>query len=593
MSAALPVTRPTKTSVRSVARAARWLLWIAGHDGATATEVSREFDVPLPTVHHVLSTLAQEGLLAKDPARRYHMGPKIGMLSASLMREQSVPSVWQRALAELAASTGETAYLAAWRGGEIRILAGVEGSRAVRVPDIHIGAYAHAHARAAGKLLLAMAPQLQRDAYLSTHPQTGLTDKTITDGLRLEAELERVRERQYATDDEEFADGLACLSVPILEGSTVLGAFSVAAPAQRFRAERPFLLREARRAAADAARCRCERRDTSRSVNVTANAVTGGMSASELGVGFFERMLRTRHLEDEVQRMFTQGLVRGTTHLCQGQEAVSVGVCGALAPGDTMTCTYRGHGAVLAMGAPPDEVFGEIMGKARGLCGGKGGSMHLTDVRVGAYGSFAIVGAHLPITVGLAFASRYLGSDSVSVCFFGDGTTNIGAFHEALNLASVWKAPAIFVCENNRYGEYSPQSLTTPVERLADRAASYAMPGVVVDGNDVFAVHATAGEAVDRARAGLGPTLIEALTYRQVGHSRSDPATYRPEGELDEWLARDPIVLLEQSLIAEGIAPATLEEVRQKVAAEIAAALERAKSWREPTLESRFENVWA
>ena len=275
---------------------------------------------------------------------------------------------------------------------------------------------------------------------------------------------------------------------------------------------------------------------------------------NELGLRCFARMLLIRGVEDEVQRMFTQGLVRGTTHLYQGQEASAVGVCFALREGDTMTCTYRGHGAVLAMGAPADAVLGEIMGKAKGLCGGKGGSMHLTDVGVGAYGSFAIVGAHLPIAVGLSFASRYLGDDAVSVCFFGDGTTNIGAFHEALNLASLWKTPTIFVCENNRYGEYSPQSLTTPVERLADRAASYDMPGVVVDGNDVFAVYATAGEAVERARKGLGPTLIESLTYRQVGHSRSDPAKYRPEGELDEWLARDPIVLLERALVEGGVA---------------------------------------
>jgi TPP-dependent pyruvate/acetoin dehydrogenase alpha subunit len=313
----------------------------------------------------------------------------------------------------------------------------------------------------------------------------------------------------------------------------------------------------------------------------------------ELGLLFFERMLRTRNVEDEVQRMFTQGLVRGTTHLCQGQEGVSVGVCSALKDGDTMTCTYRGHGQVLAMGAPPDAVFGEIMGKADGLCGGKGGSMHLTDVRVGAYGSFAIVGAHLPIAVGLAFASRYLDSDSVSVCFFGDGTTNIGAFHEALNLASVWKAPVVFICENNRYGEYSPQSLTTPVTRLADRAASYAMPGVVVDGNDVFAVHETALEAVARARSGEGPTLVEALTYRQVGHSRSDPAKYRPDGELEEWLERDPIVLAERALLARGVDQALLDERRAAVATEVAGALERAKSWADPTLESRFENVMA
>jgi len=314
---------------------------------------------------------------------------------------------------------------------------------------------------------------------------------------------------------------------------------------------------------------------------------------TDLGLSFFEQMLRTRNLEDEVQRMFTQGLVRGTTHLCQGQEAVTVGVCAALAPGDTMTCTYRGHGAVLAMGAAPDEVLAEIMGKAKGMCGGKGGSMHLTDVRIGAYGSFAVVGAHLPIAVGLAFASRYLDGDSVSVCFFGDGTTNIGAFHEALNLASLWSVPAIFVCENNRYGEYSPQRLTTPIERLSERAASYAMPGVVVDGNDVFAVRATAQEAVARARAGSGPTLIEALTYRQVGHSRSDPAKYRPEGELEEWLTRDPIVLLERALLDHGVPAAVLDERRHAVAYEIAAALQRAKSWPAPTLESRFESVLA
>ncbi len=314
---------------------------------------------------------------------------------------------------------------------------------------------------------------------------------------------------------------------------------------------------------------------------------------NELGLRCFARMLLIRGVEDEVQRMFTQGLVRGTTHLYQGQEASAVGVCFALREGDTMTCTYRGHGAVLAMGAPADAVFGEIMGKAKGLCGGKGGSMHLTDVGVGAYGSFAIVGAHLPIAVGLSFASRYLGDDAVSVCFFGDGTTNIGAFHEALNLASLWKTPTIFVCENNRYGEYSPQSLTTPVERLADRAAAYDMPGVVVDGNDVFAVHATAGEAIERARKGLGPTLIESLTYRQVGHSRSDPAKYRPAGELDEWLARDPIVLLERALIEAGVGEDELSALRASVEQDVEGALERAKSWDDPTPQSRFENILA
>src|SRR5262249_51788131 len=160
--------------------------------------------------------------------------------------------------------------------------------------------------------------------------------------------------------------------------------------------------------------------------------------------------------EDECHRMFAQGLVRGSTHLGQGQEAVAVGACRALAPGDTMTCTYRGHAAVIAMGAPLDACFGEILGKAQGLCGGKGGSMHLTDMRVGALGAFAIVGGHLPISVGAAFAERYRGTGAIALCFFGDGATNIGAFHESLNLASIWSLPVVFVCENNLYGEYSP-----------------------------------------------------------------------------------------------------------------------------------------
>jgi IclR family acetate operon transcriptional repressor len=241
-----------KTSVRSVARAARWLLWIADNEGVTATELARHFDVPLPTAHHVLSTLVHEGLLAKDGARRYHMGPKIGALAASFMREQAVPSVWQRALAGLAAATGETAYLTAWRGDELRILAGVEGIRAVRVHDVHVGLYADAHARASGKLLLALAHPSQRDAYLAELPLRKLTAKTITTRKRLDAELALIRTVQYATDDEEFADGLACLSVPMLDGQAVLGALSVAAPSQRFRAEQKTLLGQARRAATEA-----------------------------------------------------------------------------------------------------------------------------------------------------------------------------------------------------------------------------------------------------------------------------------------------------------------------------------------------------
>jgi len=304
-------------------------------------------------------------------------------------------------------------------------------------------------------------------------------------------------------------------------------------------------------------------------------------------------MHEIRFFEDECHRMFAQGLVRGSTHLCQGQEAVVVGACRALRSGDTMSCTYRGHGAVLAMGSELDRCFGEILGKAQGLCGGKGGSMHLTDIERGVLGSFAIVGAHLPIATGAAFAARYRGTDEVTACFFGDGATNIGAFHEALNLASIWKLPAIFVCENNLYGEYSPLATTTPVERLADRADAYAMAKARVDGNDVLAMHAAVAEAAARARAGGGPTLVEALTYRQKGHSRSDPGAYRPEGELERWLERDPILVSERALAAAGVGADRLGAIRSEAERTVAEALERAKGWPDPDPASRLEHVFA
>lgn len=321
-------------------------------------------------------------------------------------------------------------------------------------------------------------------------------------------------------------------------------------------------------------------------------AGAAGLSRDEQ-LDLLRAMLEIRHFEDEIHRLFAQGLVRGSTHLGHGQEAVSVGACRALRPGDTMTCTYRGHAATLAMGAPLDRSFGEMLGKADGLCGGKGGSMHLTDVSVGAMGSFAIVGGHLPIACGFALAAQARGTDAVSLCFFGDGSTNIGAFHEALNLAQVWKLPVVFVCENNRYGEYSPIAATTPMTELVDRADSYAMAKAQVDGNAVLEVHETIAAALARARAGEGPTFVEALTYRQKGHSRSDPAAYRPEGELERWLERDPIVLHERALLEAGVERQRVEALRAQAEADVLAALERAKGWPDPTVESRLEHVYA
>ena len=264
-------------------------------------------------------------------------------------------------------------------------------------------------------------------------------------------------------------------------------------------------------------------------------------------------MLEIRLFEDKVQELFMQGRIQGTTHLCQGQEAVSVGAVGALEERDYLTITYRGHGHALARGMPMEAAFGELMGLTSGCCSGVGGSMHLTDFSRNLIGAFAIIGPSFSVAVGAAMSAKLRGSDAVAMAFCGDGATNIGTFHEALNMASVWKAPAVFVIENNLYGEYSPLRDTTPLDDLADRAKAHAMPGVIVDGQDVTLVREAASAAIDRARAGGGPTLIEAKTYRFRGHSRTDPAKYRVEGELEQWKLRDPIDLLGTQLTAEGV----------------------------------------
>ncbi len=305
-------------------------------------------------------------------------------------------------------------------------------------------------------------------------------------------------------------------------------------------------------------------------------------------------MLAIRYFEDQVKGLFGSGLVRGSTHLCQGQEAVCVGVCSLLTPGDVMTCTYRGHGAVLAAGAAMDASFAEILGREGGLCGGKGGSMHLADLEKGIIGSNAIVGAHLPIAVGAGLAAQHRKTGKVSIAFTGDGSTNIGAFHESLNMAAVWRLPVVVIIENNHYGEYSPLAATTAIARLSERAVAYGIPGVSVDGNDLLAVRWVAAEALARARAGEGPTLIEADTYRHEGHSRSDPAKYGPEGELEQWLARDPIPRFEDVVRTAGAASAEeLESLRADVAMHVKAALERAKSWPEPSLDRLYEDVYS
>src|SRR5207342_1587707 len=256
----------------------------------------------------------------------------------------------------------------------------------------------------------------------------------------------------------------------------------------------------------------------------------------------YRMMQEGRLFEKRAQDLCLDGLIKGTSHLALGQEAVAAGFAAALRPDDLVFCTYRGHVHTLLRGAPMGALMAELLGRATGICGGKGGSMHLTSVEHGAMGSYAIVGAHLPIALGAAWSAQYRGSGQVAVCFFGDGTTNIGAFHEALNMAAVWKAPVVFVCENNQYMEYTPIGAVTAVEHpAADRASAYGLESILIDGNDVDAVHEVARAAVDRARAGDGPSLIEAVTYRHGGHSRADPGKYRPDDEVAAWKARDPI----------------------------------------------------
>jgi pyruvate dehydrogenase E1 component alpha subunit len=308
-----------------------------------------------------------------------------------------------------------------------------------------------------------------------------------------------------------------------------------------------------------------------------------------------QRMLEIRYCEERIQELFLENVIRGTTHLCIGQEAVSVGMAAAVdAPrGDTVTCTYRGHGHALALGLPLRSMLAEMMGKAAGCCKGKGGSMHLTDMSVGLIGTFAIVGAGLPVTNGAALTAQIKGTGAISISIFGDGTPNIGAWHEAVNLAAVWKLPSIFLCENNLYGEYSPYETTAPVPNVADRAAAYNIPGVIVDGQDAEAVYACVQEAVNRARAGHGPTLIEAKTYRYKGHSRTDPAAYRPPGELDRWLARDPINILAERMKIDGqLSDGQFQEMSEKAREAVQDATTWALEQPYPPLEAAYEDIW-
>jgi len=306
------------------------------------------------------------------------------------------------------------------------------------------------------------------------------------------------------------------------------------------------------------------------------------------------QMILIRQFEEGAEQAYMRGLVHGTMHLSIGQEATAVGVGTALQQGDYITSTHRGHGHCIAKGAEPKYMFAEFFGKDTGYCRGRGGSMHIADVASGNLGANGIVGGGIPIAVGAALALKQQRSAQVVVCFFGDGANNEGAFHESLNMAAIWKLPVVFVCENNQYGMSMSAERSTAVKRVSMRAVSYGMPGVTVDGNVFDEVADAAFQAVERARCGGGPSLLECLTYRHRGHSKSDRNRYRTKDEIDAWIARDPIQLFQQDLMAHGlIEQAEVDALGKSVELEIEDALKFAQTSPAPGLDSLTDFVYA
>jgi pyruvate dehydrogenase E1 component alpha subunit len=311
-------------------------------------------------------------------------------------------------------------------------------------------------------------------------------------------------------------------------------------------------------------------------------------------LSLYRSQLALRLFEQRAYDLFLENLVKGTSHLSLGQEAIASGFAAAMRPTDWTFATYRGHAHTLARGVPMTPVLAELLGRSNGLMAGKGGSMHLTSVEHGVMGSYAIIGAHLPIACGAAWSAQYRGTEQVAVCFFGDGSTNIGAFHEALNFAAVWKLPVIFVCENNLWMEYTRTSEVTAVANpAADRASAYGLESIIVDGNDADAVYEVALAAITRAREGGGPSMIEAKTYRHGGHSRADPGKYRPAGEVAEWLAKDPIPFYRARLVELGASDEQLREIEELVEADVELATQEAKAGGVPGEDLLMKDVWA
>jgi len=307
----------------------------------------------------------------------------------------------------------------------------------------------------------------------------------------------------------------------------------------------------------------------------------------------YRRMRRIRAFEEKLAELVNSGRLAGFLHLYAGEEAVAVGVCAHLGARDYVASTHRGHGHCIAKGVDVHGMMAELFGRATGTCKGKGGSMHIADLDKGMLGANGIVGAGVPLAAGAALTAQVKKTGGVAVAMFGDGATNQGQFHEAVNLAAVWKLPAVFVVENNGYGEATPMEFVTPVRDIAVRATSYGIPGVIADGMDFFDVYEKAGEAIARARRGEGPTLLECKTYRYFGHYVGDPLTYRTKEEAERWRERDPLVAFERRTVADGVMePGNLRRIDAEVAAEIEAAVVAAEAAPFPTADDALRDVY-
>ncbi len=310
-------------------------------------------------------------------------------------------------------------------------------------------------------------------------------------------------------------------------------------------------------------------------------------------IEMYKTMKRIREFETNASKLFAEGQIHGFVHLYIGEEAVATGVCANLREDDYITSTHRGHGHIIAKGGDVKYMMAELYGRQTGYCKGKGGSMHIADATKGIIGANGIVGAGQNIATGAGLSAKLRGTDQVCACFFGDGSTNQGTFHESLNLASIWRLPVIFVCENNLYGISMRQSRHQAIQDIADRAVAYNIPGVVVDGNDVFAVYEAASEAIERARNGQGPSLIECKTYRHHGHFEGDPAKYRPTEEVAEWMSKDPLPRLINYMLDNNIlSKEELNEIDRQINDEIKEAIKFAEESPWPPIESVVEDIY-